>query len=424
MEKRSYVLRSVLVERLNQAAELEHGLCLQYLYAGFALKSRVDEGLTEIQLEYVRDWKRGLYRVAREEMLHLGLVCNLLAAIGYPANFGRPNFPLAADFYPMGVEASLDPFSRATIERFIAFEAPKPPATARDRADKRSIGELYDEIADLFRASDSSALFVGDPAHQVNERQITDPTKEFDDEVRTGYGVEPFIIEDTKGALHAIDLIVKQGEGASEENKDTHYNTFKTMLSEYLAQSAEASAAGRVFAPARSVVSNPMCERRPGVASSSIITHPATLEVAELFNLSYNVMLLMMMRFYGRLDDTHEELFRLQQIVFFPLMTMVIRPVGELLSELPAFADGSGVMAGATFELPRALSLLPHKKAAYAIFREALGSMAARASSLQYLSPEHAIPPIPPAVRERLQFISENITRLAFNFDDVLIENH
>src|SRR5262249_34375687 len=161
-----------------------------------------------------------------------------------------------------------------------------------------------------------------------------DPTKEFDDEVRTGYGVEPFVISDTEGALRAIDLIVKQGEGASEEHEDTHYNTFKTMLEEYFARSAEASAAGRVFAPVRPVISNPMCERRADVASSSIITHPATLELAELFNLSYNLMLSMLMRFYGRIDDTHEELFRLQQIAFFPLMTMAIRPIGELLTEL------------------------------------------------------------------------------------------
>ena len=112
METRAYDIRSTLAEWLNQAAELEHGLCLQYLYAGFALKSQISEGgVTMIDLEYVRDWKRALYRVAREEMLHLGLVCNVLAAIGYPAKFNRPNFPLSAEFYPMGVPASLEPSS-------------------------------------------------------------------------------------------------------------------------------------------------------------------------------------------------------------------------------------------------------------------------------------------------------------------------
>src|SRR5499426_2524200 len=74
--------REALIYMLYEAAELEHGIMCQYLFAAFSLKQREDEGLTADALQAVLRWRRVVAHVATEEMLHLALVQNLLSAIG------------------------------------------------------------------------------------------------------------------------------------------------------------------------------------------------------------------------------------------------------------------------------------------------------------------------------------------------------
>jgi hypothetical protein len=93
---------------LCQAAEVEHGIMCQYLFAAFSLKQRVDEGLTAEQLEAVTGWRRKIAQVATEEMLHLGLVQNVLSAIGAAPHLTRPNLPAPAHHYPASAGCSSD----------------------------------------------------------------------------------------------------------------------------------------------------------------------------------------------------------------------------------------------------------------------------------------------------------------------------
>src|ERR1700682_6274534 len=74
--------REALIYMLCEAAELEHGIMCQYLFAAFSLKQRASEGLSPDELEAVTRWRRGISHVATEEMLHLALVHNLLSAVG------------------------------------------------------------------------------------------------------------------------------------------------------------------------------------------------------------------------------------------------------------------------------------------------------------------------------------------------------
>ena len=74
--------REALIYMLCEAAELEHGIMCQYLFAAFSLKQREDEGLTPEELDVVTRWRRTIAHVATEEMLHLALVQNVLSAIG------------------------------------------------------------------------------------------------------------------------------------------------------------------------------------------------------------------------------------------------------------------------------------------------------------------------------------------------------
>src|SRR5579863_6816135 len=70
--------REALIYMLCEAAELEHGIMCQYLFAAFSLKQSTDEGLTAEELEAVTRWRKKITYVATQEMLHLALVQNLL----------------------------------------------------------------------------------------------------------------------------------------------------------------------------------------------------------------------------------------------------------------------------------------------------------------------------------------------------------
>src|SRR5437773_10561785 len=85
--------REALIYMLCEAAELEHGIMCQYLFAAFSLKQRADEGLTPEQLEAVTRWRRTIAHVAAEEMLHRALVQNVLSAIGSTPPLTPPNLP-------------------------------------------------------------------------------------------------------------------------------------------------------------------------------------------------------------------------------------------------------------------------------------------------------------------------------------------
>ena len=85
---------------LSEAAQLEHMIMCQYLFAEFSLKQGTDEGLTAEQAEVVDRWRETLNSIAVQEMLHLALVANLSTAIGAAPTFGRPNFPQRSGYFP------------------------------------------------------------------------------------------------------------------------------------------------------------------------------------------------------------------------------------------------------------------------------------------------------------------------------------
>ncbi len=72
--------REELYRLLCEAAEFEHAVMCSYLYAMWTLKRAPDEDVTAAELAAIEGWRRSLRQVALEEMLHLSLVNNLLAA--------------------------------------------------------------------------------------------------------------------------------------------------------------------------------------------------------------------------------------------------------------------------------------------------------------------------------------------------------
>jgi len=117
--------REALIYMLCEAAELEHGIMCQYLYAAFSLKQSEAEGLTSEEAEATQRWRKHISRIATQEMLHLSLVQNLLSAIGAAPHLSRPNFPQPASHYPAGVHLALLPFGEEALRHFMFLERPE-----------------------------------------------------------------------------------------------------------------------------------------------------------------------------------------------------------------------------------------------------------------------------------------------------------
>src|SRR5258708_10424258 len=116
--------REQLIYLLREAAELEHTILCESLFAAFTLKQRLDEGLAPAQLEAIDRWRKTILTVAKQEMLHLTLVQNLLTAIGAAPHLSRPNLPTAAKHFPAGVQIALIPFGEQALRHFLFLERP------------------------------------------------------------------------------------------------------------------------------------------------------------------------------------------------------------------------------------------------------------------------------------------------------------
>ncbi len=150
--------REALIYMLCEAAELEHGIMCQYLFAVFSLKQSADEGLSAAELAAVTRWRTQISRVAAQEMLHLALVQNLLSAIGAAPHMSRPNLPQPANHYPAGVQLALLPFGEAALRHFMFLERPE----GMDLQDAEG-------LAAMNRAA----------AHQLSERDIVPQGQDF-----------------------------------------------------------------------------------------------------------------------------------------------------------------------------------------------------------------------------------------------------
>src|SRR5690242_5210958 len=117
--------REALIYTLGKAAELEHLVMLQYLFAAFSLKQKASEGLSVDALAAVDRWRGVLLEISEQEMLHLALVQNLLTAVGAAPRFARPNFPMPAYAFPAGVRIELVPFGEAALRHFAFLERPE-----------------------------------------------------------------------------------------------------------------------------------------------------------------------------------------------------------------------------------------------------------------------------------------------------------
>ena len=424
------VKRMRLAELLTEAAEIEHDLLCQYLFAAFSMKKSAAEGGTNLaQLEKMRAWQSALFAIARQEMEHLGIVCNLLTAIGEAPFLWRAGYPLSSRHYPVRFQSTLEAFSLKSIKRFIAAERPQESAEA-ERLLKRhgvnsaelddfgSIGAMYSEIMELFEELDAAGpLFIGPETAQIGLLNIL-PFGNFLRGLSVApdarmYDVELLPVYNLVSAKASIRQIIVEGEGGDQTiAPQCHFVRFLAMHKEL----GDELTGDPSFAPARPVVANPKTApvpTRPG--RCTIITHPATRRVSELFDAAYGTMLLLMIRFFANTDQSATEVAALEAAIFFPFMTTIIRPVAELLTQLPAHdpaLSASLETAGPSFDIARRIQFLPHRQSAWLVLQHNLTHVASLA---QFLAADTAFDE---PERNRLQLVYENARRIGINFTD------
>jgi CDGSH-type Zn-finger protein len=417
--------REELLYLLTRASELEHDLACVYLYAGYSLKNNVNEGgVTPDELEIVRGWKRKLAGVAVEEMLHLAQVSNILTAVGGAPHFARSNFPLPASTYPFGIALTLEPFSQALIERLVCYELPEKGVLPDERAafydtirarvavgldpgdairvqnalepfdiDFRTVGEFYHKVETAFRSIPEERLFIGPPEAQANPKYL-----DLNDVL-----VE---VRDAASASRAIDMIIEQGESPTSEHPDAHFVVFDSIRKEYEELSARAKGSGRVFDPVRPLISNPTTRGYADAPGSNRLTDPIAQELAELFNGAYDLMLMMLLRFFAHEGETEDQ-FRMLARGTLRIMASVLRPLGEALAKTPAGPEYPGKMAGPGFGFNRSVHLLSHRQSAWIVFLERLYDLATR---LTQLADQSALPPEVQEAAAALESVAEHLT--------------
>ena len=395
--------RDTLRALLWDACELEHQLMLQYLFAAFTLRKFPEPGTgVEAQLEAVRRWGSTVMLVARQEMEHLALANGILAAIGEDPFFPRDNIPSQTRYFkgenrveardaggpaakaapeprPLDIPFVFDRFSERTMGRFVCAESPdwehvqgtdmypawcfasdtprkglrarlRPPEglgpaglpESRSHVDRLpppvaegllgaavpvhpgTIPELYGRIDALLQKHPE--YFVG---HR--DRQVFIPVE---------YQISVIKITDYASAHAAIDQIVEEGEGIdAPPGYESHFARFFAVHQEV----QELMGAG--FDPALPVHRNPV----PGRGWLNY-----TREVSEVFDYAYVTLLYVLTslyRNYARRERTPFLTEALQNVAFGPFMTMIVRPIAEVLVHLKIRRGRKSETAGPAFRI-------------------------------------------------------------------------
>lgn len=385
--------RQQLLYLLSEAAELEHHLCCGYLFAAFSLRTRDDEGLAPDELAAARRWQATLYEIATQEMLHLALACNLLTAVGGAPHVRRPNLPQRTTHYPPEIQLALTRFDAATLQHFVYVERPEgadeseaepfrpdhlpaQPTVETEMVPQPqeyvTVNQLYRGIEDglrqLAERLGEEGLFIGPRWAQADPEQIGLP------DMRA--------VTNLASAVAAIELIITQGEGGRGGQEESHYARFCAMQAE-LAELLERRPS---LDPARPVLPNPFTREPSDAVDVSLVTDPLAVQVCDLFNGTYEAMLQLLARYLAHGEESDAELASLWETAV-GLMGGVLRPVGELLTTLPAGDAHPGLTAGPSFHVYRSVHLLPHRRAAWGVLGERLDELATAAEGLVEAQP-------------------------------------
>lgn len=361
--------REELLYLLCEAAEFEHTVMCSYLFAQWSLKRDTSEGVTEEELKAIERWRRSLRQVALEEMLHLSLVNNILAAVGASPHLWRPAFPVQPGRFPADVVMKLSHFCEGTVDHFLYIERPEGieiadgagfdhtahyhralredllSPTAQDYV---SQGHLYhgaiNGLARLVEECGEENVFVGHGESQVSAAEFGLP------------GL--FKVTDLASAKRAIEEIVLQGEGAPAHREDSHYARFAAIKEELRALKK----ARPGFEPSRNVAVNPTLGDVRGSGEMTRIVDPLAAKVVDLGNAIYALTMRCFAQIFAPAPLPRD--LRVELSVAATELMYLMRIVGEAATMLPIDPAKPGLNAGLNFALPHSAGQLVQRCAA------------------------------------------------------------
>jgi hypothetical protein len=304
---------------LRLAMQVELSTIPPYLYAMYSIEDDEAEAA------------RLLRSIVAEEMLHLALVSNILVAVGGQPDFLDPalvpQYPTVLAHHHPDLPLHLAPLSPELIRStFLVIEQPDPPGSAPVGAGFDSLGEFYavvaDGIEDLAR---SGPLFVADQQH----RQVANEHFYGAVEFNVDASGDLMFVGDLESARRAIDIIVHQGEGLTDDQwadpgrqELTHYAKLLRMLDAFPS-----------IGPIRRLPTDPRSAGYPDRARSA----------ANLFAAVYRSLFHVLDALY-RPGGSQSALVGTLYLVMADIM-------GPLARHLTSIDIGDGTVAGPTFEL-------------------------------------------------------------------------
>ncbi len=214
-----------------------------------------------------------------------------------------------------------------------------------------------------------------------------------------------------------VDIVIYDIEGillSGFTEKDSHYLRFWEIYQEMQ---------GIKYDPARNVVENPALRHHADNAGHPIykITHPYTYRTLEVFNASYEVMVQMLVLIFSFNGISNPNRTLLIHTAFFPLMTMVIRPLSEILTLLPANDGDDGFdtpRAGPAFEYYLNIAQLSNTPQNWEFLYERLKQISDASKTLKIH--KNLDPYLQPALIEKVDqhvtSLQGNLARIADNF--------
>ena len=235
----------------------------------------------------------------------------------------------------------------------------------------QTVGHLYRGIEDglryLAQKYGEERLFIGPPKAQIADAYFNLP------------GL--ISVTDLTSAVAAIEGIVEQGEGARDDNENSHYGRFVAIGEQY----DQILKDDPNFEPGRPVMRNPYSILPNDIGDASVanlIEDPVSNDICKLFDGCYELLIHIMGRLLLHTEESEAQLTQLSDISV-GLMMDVIGPLGEALTTLPAGRSHPGKTAGPSFRFSRDVHTLPHQAAAWALITERLQELSAYCGFLE-----------------------------------------
>jgi hypothetical protein len=212
-------------------------------------------------------------------------------------------------------------------------------------------------------------------------------------------------VTDLASAQQALDTILEQGEGARGHWETAHFGQFVRILEEYRGMLAANPAAE----PVRPVMFAAV-RRGERDASIPLIGNRVTSRCTDLFNVSYEILLQILERYFAHTEETDAQLGTLANAAV-TLMGGVLRPLGELITTLPVGPEHPGRTAGPSFELfYEDDDLMPHRASAWVLLEERLRDASSFCAAAVKSSPEDVASALGP-VESTLTAVADSLAR-------------